>query len=142
VVATLSVLVVALSTAVIVRIVRPPSPKTQQGADGKGLAGGLRDLADRYPSVPDTSAPSPTLPGAPPAAMTAPGTSAGGVAAIKRRRRGATTRHRNPDLGAYQDQVLISAWRSPTDFLLRSAAGDWLRTIPDIRDSLVKIDGR
>jgi hypothetical protein len=35
---------------------------------------------------------------------------------------------------------LLSAWRSPTEFLLRSPADDLLRAVPRIQDSMVRLD--
>ena len=42
----------------------------------------------------------------------------------------------------YEDRELLSTWRSPTEFLLRSPADDLLRAVPNIQDSMVRIDDR
>jgi len=54
----------------------------------------------------------------------------------------AQPRHRRPTLLEHDDRELISKWRSPTDFLLESPAREFLRTVPNIEDSLVKIELR
>src|SRR5262249_30306543 len=51
-----------------------------------------------------------------------------------RRRRSTSRKH--------EDRELISGWRSPTDFLLESPAREFLRTVPNVEDSLVKIELR
>jgi hypothetical protein len=137
VVAAVSVVALALSTAIVLRHVRQPSLEHQQAeAEGRQeLTGGIRDLADRYPSA------SMNVPTAPPAERAVPGIVSSHHPAIKRLHPSRRPRPGN-DTGNDQGQQLISTWRSPTDFLLKSLAGDLLRAVPDIRYSLVTIDGK
>ena len=119
-----SVILVALSAAVVVRIIRAPSSKPEQMA-------GIQDLPQGTPG----NAGVPTLlPYVTHRALPVP--MAQRIRSI--RRAGLRQRY----TGEYYDHQLISTWRSPTDFLLKSPGDDLLRTVPNIQDSLVRIEGR
>jgi hypothetical protein len=119
-----SLIVVAFSAAVVVRILRVPSPQPEQRA-------GLQNLPYKAPGNEGTPTLLPDV--SPPVSPATP------VKRIRSVRR-APSRPQGP--GEYYDRQLISTWRSPTDFLLKSPGDDLLRTIPNIQDSLGRIDGR
>ena|SRR5262249_10608588 len=125
-----SVILVALSAAVVVKITRGPSVVRQQSTRVQDSGSGMQDPLDGSPSSPlDLPArPRPATPHIP-----------GRVLASRRDHTSRVTprRGRNGD-----PQQLVSTWRSPTDFLLKSPSNDLLRTMPNIQDSLIRIDSR
>lgn len=133
-IAAVSVVVLALGTAVVIRVVRAPS-KSQQRAESQDLSAGTRDLVDR-PQAPQSAVSPVPEPGV------VPNIAVRKFLSIKRTHPSGRARHGNAGAEAYQDQQMISTWRSPTDFLLKSLGNDLLRTLPNIEDSLVRIDGR
>jgi hypothetical protein len=133
-IAIASVAAIALSAALVIRIIHAPSPQSSPGTPEQSA--GLHDLVG-HPSVapgppqPDPSyVPQPTLP------------KNGKVAGIERVRNSRKERRKYVESEVYQDNQLISTWRSPTDFLLKSPGRDFLNRVPNIDDSLVRIDGR
>jgi hypothetical protein len=128
------IIAIVLGVAVVVRVAGRRSSIPQQSALNRDLGQEARDLTGGLPPAPahDTAGVS---------SVTVPGSSEPNPvptgAGPKRR-----ARHQYIKPGAYDDRELLSAWRSPTEFLLRSPANDLLKAVPSIQDSMVRIDAR
>jgi len=126
-----SVILVAISAAVVVKITRGRPAVQQQSARGQDSGSGIQAVLEPAPPSPVINHPAnPTSAGP---------RIAGGVRPFRRAhtRKVALRQGRNGEA-----QQLISTWRSPTDFLLKLPGDDLLKTVPNIEDSLVRIDIR
>ena len=130
-IAAASIIVIVIAVAVAVRVAGRRSTIPQQSARSQGL-----DQAPqgRPPGLTDdtTAARTPPLRGNSDS-VSAPG----GIGSPKRR-----VRHQYVRLATHEDRELLSAWRSPTEFLLKSPADDLLKVVPNIQDSMVRIDSK
>ena len=128
-IAAACIIVIVIAVAVAVRVAGSRSTLPQQSARGQGQA-----PQGRPPGLTDdtTAARTPPLRGNSDS-VSAPG----GIGSPKRR-----VRHQYVRLATHEDRELLSAWRSPTEFLLKSPADDLLKVVPNIQDSMVRIDSR
>jgi hypothetical protein len=133
-----SIAAAAIIVVVVARLAWGPSPRPQQSAQSRDLSAPIQDLVDRHPGVTNETpaVPEPRLP------FDGRRFVSGRVAPIKRTRADNSGRRSKPGTDPYKRQQLISTWRSPTDFLLKSAGADLLRTVPNMEDSVVRIDRR
>jgi hypothetical protein len=137
-IAAASIIVIVLVVAVVVRVAGRRSTIPQQNAGSQTPAQGASDLMGTR------SAPAAEEAGA---VLTPEFTGNSErnpepiVAGAKKRAR---RQHLKPGQypAPYEDRELLSTWRSPTEFLLRSPADDLLRAVPSIQDSMVRIDDR
>jgi len=130
-IAAACIIAIVLAAAVAVRVAGRRSTIPQQSARGPDLDQG----AQRRPPAPidDTTAVhSPLVTG-----NSDRVSAIGGIETPKRRVRRQYVKHAADD-----ERELLSGWRSPTEFLLRSPADDLLKMVPNIQDSMVRIDGR
>src|SRR5262245_51690085 len=131
--AVASVILLAVSAVVLIKITRAPSAVPQASGRGPEPGPGSQGVPDRTlsnPVIPDRATPKPAGPHL-----------AGSVRIPGRGQVGGGARRDPKDHDPRDDgQQLISTWRSPTDFLLESSVSDLLRTVPRSEDSLVRLD--
>jgi len=137
-IAAACIVAIVLVVAVVVRVAGRRSTIPQQNAGRQNPARGASDLMDTQ------SAPATEEAGA----VVTPEFTGNSernlepiVAGVKKRaRRQHLKQGQYP--APYEDRELLSTWRSPTEFLLRSPADVLLRAVPSIQDSMVRIDDR
>jgi len=129
-----SVVLMAAVATLVILLTRAHSLKLQQSAHIRVSGGEIQDLLNRNPS--DTATDLPSVP------RPALRDLVGRVPMARRVRVNGWMRRQDTGSKAHQDHQLISTWRSPTDFLLKTAGNEFLRSVPNIEDSLVRISDR
>jgi hypothetical protein len=133
-IAAACIIAIVLVVAVVVRVAGRRSTIPQQSARGQDLDQGFHGR----PPAPTDDTPAVRIPQVPGTdSVSAPG----GSGFPKRRVRQLFVRQAAHH-AAHEDGELLSAWRSPTEFLLKSPADDLLKAVPNIQDSMVRIDSR
>ena len=132
-VAAACIIAIAVGVAVVVRVAGTRSSIPQQGALNGDPGPGAQDLILRPPAPPGHIDPIP-IPAVPRNLARTPARTEAGS--------GRRARHQYIGPEAYERREQLSAWRSPTEFLLRSPANDLLKAVPSIQDSMVRIDAR